>query len=368
MELIGSAPALADLGRALASAEWVALDTEFVRERTYFARLCLIQIATPGWLAMIDPLALPDISPLLDALDTARPVKVLHAARQDLEVFHDLDGRVPAPVHDTQIAAAFLGHDDQIGYGALVQTLLGVTLDKAHTRTDWARRPLSPEQLQYARDDVRYLAGLYPLILEQLEARGRRDWFEQECERLVDPALYRADPAEAWRRLKGGGRLPPDAQQVLRELAAWRERRARERNLPRGWVLRDAQLLEIARRQPDTPARLAEAAGLEERALKRMGEDLLECVRAGRQAEPVALWAESARLTDEETKRAERIGAELKALAAEQGIAPALLGTRREIERLARGASASALLAGWRGTILGERLRALLPAQAEAVD
>lgn len=360
MEIIRDAAALADLTGALAAAEWVALDTEFVRERTFFARLCLIQIATPRWLVLVDPLAANDITPLLEALMLPFG-KVLHAARQDLEVFHDIDGRVPAPVYDTQIAAAFLGQDDQIGYGALVQAALGVTLDKAHTRTDWARRPLSSEQLHYARDDVRYLAELYPQLLERLEARGRRGWFEQECARLSDPALYRGDPGEAWRRLKGGGRLPPPGQQVLRELAAWRERRARERNLPRGWVLRDAQLLEIARRQPGTLVHLAAAGELDERALRRMGAELLECVQAGRRAEPRALWSDTTP-TDAQNRLTARLSAEIKLVASEQEFAPALLATRRDIERLVRGEAASPLLTGWRGELLGERLRALLPA------
>jgi len=361
MEMIRDAEALVDLTRALTTAEWVALDTEFVRERTFFARLCLIQIATPQWLVLVDPLAVTDIAPLLETL--LLPIgKVLHAARQDLEVLHDIDGRVPAPVRDTQVAAAFLGFDDQIGYGALVEAVLGVTLEKAHTRTDWARRPLSLEQLHYARDDVRYLADLYPELLDRLEARGRRSWFEQECVRLTDPALYRTDPEQAWRRVKGGGRLPAAAQQIVRVLAAWRERRARERNLPRGWVLRDAQLLELARRQPDTLARLGEASGLDERALRRMGEELLDCVRAGQQAEPRPLWLESPP-TDAHNKLAARLSAELKTVAGEQGLAPALLATRRDIERLARGERDSPLLTGWRGELVGERLRALLPAQ-----
>lgn len=361
MDIIRDSAALADLGHSLSAAEWAALDTEFVRERTYFAHLCLIQIATPQWLVLVDPLAITDITALLDAL--ALPFgKVWHAARQDLEVFHDIDGRVPAPAFDSQIAAAFLGHDDQIGYAALVQAMLGVTLDKTHTRTDWARRPLSPEQLRYARDDVRYLAELYPLLMEQLEARGRRGWFEQECTRLTDPAVYRSEPDQAWRRLKGGGRLPPAAQQVLRELAAWRERQARERNLPRGWVLRDAQLLEIARRQPDSLARLREVAELDDRALHRMGEALLECITAGQQAEPQALWTRAVP-TEAQTKLAARMSIELKTVAAEQELAPALLATRRDIERLARGEPVSTLLTGWRGELLGERLGALLREQ-----
>ena len=177
-DLIASDTALADLCRALQASNWIALDTEFLRERTYYARLCLIQVGTPDLVACIDPLALERLAPLHALLADARLRKVLHAARQDLEVFHDLDaggGRhvIPAPVFDTQIAAAYLGYDDQIGYAALVTALTGVTLDKSHTRTDWSLRPLSTAQLQYAEDDVRYLVPVYELLRDRLAAAGR---------------------------------------------------------------------------------------------------------------------------------------------------------------------------------------------------
>jgi len=195
-ELIDNPSALADLCRTLASSPWIALDTEFLRERTYYARLCLIQVGTPQLVACIDPLALEDLGPLHALLADRGLRKVLHAARQDLEVFNDLDsggGRhaVPAPVFDTQVAAAYLGYDDQIGYAALVAAVTGVTLDKAHTRTDWSVRPLSAAQLQYAEDDVRYLVPVYEVIRERLLAAGRLAWVEDDCARLTEPACTR---------------------------------------------------------------------------------------------------------------------------------------------------------------------------------
>jgi ribonuclease D len=364
MELIRTGAELAALARALAEAEWVALDTEFMRERTYYARLCLIQFATPQWLALVDPLALADLSALLAALGAPRPLKVLHAARQDLEVFHDLGGAVPAPLFDTQIAAALLGYDDQIGYGALVQELLGVRLEKGATRTDWAARPLTAEQLRYAQDDVRYLCQLYPRLNERLAARGRLAWLEEECARLADPALYRSDPARAWRRIKSAGRLPAAAQARLRALAAWRERTARAKNLPRGWVLRDASLLELARAAPRTPAALAALPELEPQATKRFAAEILECLAAVPPEAPPAIEPEPAPLEPAERALVQSLLAELKALAEAEQLSPALLATRAEVEALVRGRRDLRLLQGWRAALAGARLTARLATTA----
>lgn len=360
MEFVQSGQALAELRRELEKAEWVALDTEFVRERTYYARLCLIQLATPQWLVLVDPLALDDLSDLLDALYLPRLTKVLHAARQDLEVFYDLRQDVPRPVFDTQLAAAYLGYDDQIGYGALVQALTGVTLEKTQTRTDWAVRPLSAEQLRYAQDDVRYLRQLYGALAGELEARGRLAWLAEDCARLADAGLYRNDPETAWRRLKSGRRLAPAGQRMLRALAAWREQSAREKNLPRGWIVRDDVLLELARRAPETRAQLAQVSGLEAPALKKWGDALLACVAAGRQAAPETLWPPHTPLTPAQTGLCKRVLEELKTVAREQDLSAALLGTRHDVEELVRGAHETRLLRGWRGALLGERLAALL--------
>jgi ribonuclease D len=359
-ELITDERALADLCRALASADWLALDTEFLRERTYRARLCLVQVATPEVVACIDPLALPGLAPLAELLHAPRPLKVLHAARQDLEVFHDLEARVPQPVFDTQVAAAYLGHDDQVGYGALVTEITGVTLAKAHTRTDWSRRPLSAEQLEYAADDVRYLRPLYEALRERLEARGRLAWAEDDCRQLTDPALYRADPEQAWRRLKGGADLPPANQQLLRALAAWRERAAQERNLPRAWVVRDEVLFELARRAPETGQALAGVSTLEDGARRRFGPELLATLAAARAAEPQVLWPRLAPLTPAQAALGKRLMARVRELAQEHALAPAVIATRREVEQLVRGADPGELLRGWRAELIAPALRPLL--------
>lgn len=364
-ELITTDAALADLCQTLQSSAWIAIDTEFLRERTYYARLCLIQIGTPDLVVCIDPLALERLDPLHALLAATGLRKVLHAARQDLEVFHDLDagaGRhvVPAPVFDTQIGAAYLGFDDQIGYANLVTALTGVTLDKAHTRTDWSVRPLSAAQLQYAEDDVRYLVPVYEIVRDRLIAAGRLAWVEEDCARLSDPALYAADPAEAWRRLRGGADLPAVNQQILRALAIFREQTAQKRNLPRGWVLRDEVLFELARTAPQTSNELVAIRGLEDGARKSWGEGILASIEAGRRAEPITLWERQPPPTPEQNALSKRLMETVRTVAREQQLAPGVLATRRDMERLVRGADPASVLRGWRAQVLGSKLDVLL--------
>ena len=359
-ELIATDAALADLCRALEGSAWIALDTEFLRERTYYARLCLIQIGVPGLVACIDPLALEQLEPLHTLLENARLRKVLHAARQDLEVFNDLRRTVPAPLFDTQIAAAYLGYDDQIGYAALVTAITGVTLDKTHTRTDWSKRPLSAAQHQYAEDDVRYLMPVYEALCERLAAAGRLAWVEDDCARLTEPALYANDPAEAWRRLRGGAELPAANQQILRVLAAFREQTAQARNLPRAWVLRDEVLFELARHAPQTHAELVSIRGLEDGARQRWGDGLLASVQQGRRAEPLPVWERQLPPTPEQNALGKRLMEAVRNVARAHELAPAVLATRRDVEKLVRGADPASVLRGWRAELLGAKLGALL--------
>jgi len=359
-ELITTDAALADLCRALEGSAWIALDTEFLRERTYYARLCLIQIGVPGLVACIDPLALDQLEPLHALLENARQRKVLHAARQDLEVFNDLRGIVPAPLFDTQIAAAYLGYDDQIGYATLVTAVTGVTLDKTHTRTDWSKRPLSAAQHQYAEDDVRYLMPVYEALHERLAAAGRLAWVADDCARLTEPALYANNPAEAWRRLRGAAELPAANQQILRALAAFREQTAQARNLPRPWVLRDEVLFELARHAPQTHAELVSIRGLEDGARQRWSDGLLASVQEGQHAEPVPLWERQLPPTPEQNALGKRLMETVRNVAREHELAPGVLATRRDIEKLVRGADPASVLRGWRAELLGAKLGTLL--------
>jgi ribonuclease D len=213
---------------------WLILDTEFLREKTYYPKLCLLQVATPDLIACIDPLALEDLTPLLDVIYDEGIMKVLHAARQDMEIFFHLRNALPAPVFDTQIAALLLGYPDQIGYGNLVKETLGIELDKLHSRTDWSRRPLSDEQIRYAAEDVFYLAQVYRHLVEKLTGLGRLDWLSEDFARLTQVELYSNDPEQAWLKVRGSNRLRGPSLAVLQALAQWRETVARDRTRAAG--------------------------------------------------------------------------------------------------------------------------------------
>ena len=356
--LIQDDAALRALCARLAGAEWIALDTEFMRVKTYRARLCLLQVATPEVVTCVDPLAV-SIEPLLDVLYDARALKVLHAARQDLEVFFDIRQTVPTPVFDTQIAAALTGYDDQIGYGALVEKITGHKLPKTNQRADWAARPLSPELLAYAADDVRYLRDVYLKLDSELATRSRRAWLDEECVALTEPALYRNDPEQAWQRLKQGKTLNPAQQTVLAQLAAWRERVAQQKDLPRGWIVPDPVLAEIARVQPETPEQLATVSGLEPALARRFGEEVLETLRTGRKLPPLRRWQETTRPEPEQQRLIESVGARIQACAREHGVSATLLAPRREMVKFVLNEPDCALLRGWRHQLIGAELVAL---------
>lgn len=354
--LIQDPTSLTRLCEQLRDRPWIALDTEFMRTRTYYARLCLVQVATPDLVACIDILALPDIEPLLDVIYSPRVLKVFHSARQDLEVFADIRGAPPAPVFDTQVAASLCGHDDQIGYGALVESITGHKLPKLHTRADWEARPLPPEQLHYAEDDVRYLRDVYRYLAQELETLGRSAWLAEECAMLTDPALYRNEPRDAFRRLRQGHALSPAAQTVLRELAAWREHAAQQSNLPRGWVASDAALMETALAAPQTPEGLGHINGMGGAQSRKWGSEILEAIRRGQAMEPERLWDEPRRLDRRRQSLYERLQARVQAVAAETKISSTLLAPRRELLKLIAGDMSSTLARGWRRRLIGEEL------------
>lgn len=356
--LIQDGPGLEALCARLAGAAWIALDTEFMRVKTYRARLCLLQVATPEVIACVDPLAV-SIDPLLDALYDDRTLKVLHAARQDLEVFFDLRQAAPAPVFDTQIAAALLGHNDQVGYSALVQKIAGHALPKVNQRADWAARPLSTELLAYAADDVRWLRDVYLQLDAELATRGRREWLAEECVALTDARLYRNDPEQAWQRLKQGKMLNPAQQTVLAQLAAWRERVAQQKNLPRGWIVADPVLADVARAMPDSPEQLAAINGVEPALVRRFGKEILDAVRVGREAPSQRLWSEPPRLDPAQQRQLDQVSARIQTCAREQGISATLLASKREMMKFVLNDPDCALLRGWRYQLIGAELTLL---------
>lgn len=261
--LITTSQALADICGRLAKADFVTVDTEFMRENTYWPELCLIQIADSEEAAAIDPMAPGiDMTPLLDLLTANEDVlKVFHAGGQDVEIIYNLTGRTPHPIFDTQIAMMAISQSEQIGYSNMVESWLGMAVDKGARFTDWSRRPLDKRQIEYAIGDVTHLAKIFPKILARLKKTGRGEWLDAEMEKLADPANYRNDPSLAWQRIKAAGRNPAVLGR-LKALGAWREVEAQDKNIPRGRIVRDETLADIASHPPQTQADLAKVRGL----------------------------------------------------------------------------------------------------------
>lgn len=259
----------------------IAIDTEFLREKTYHARLCLVQIATPDECAVIDPLAMEDMGPLAELMVDVDTLKVFHACSQDMEVLYHALGAVPTPIFDTQVAAGFLGERAQCSYHNLVNTFCGVSLPKTESLTDWSRRPLSPKQIEYALDDVRYLIDAYRVIESKLHSLGRTAWVRDEIRPLADPAHYRTDPRTAYRRVKRVNACTRRQLAVARELASWREQRAETRDIPRKWVMSDEVLLALCKRAPQTVEDFRAVRGTEQLGARDV-EVALDAIARGR--------------------------------------------------------------------------------------
>jgi ribonuclease D len=270
--------ALSQLCGQLQACSWLAVDTEFERVSTYYPELCLLQVANNGIIAVIDTLVISRLEPLYDVLYDPSITKVFHAARQDLEIFFHIKGVLPLPVFDTQIAAALLGYDKQIGYANLISEVLGVELAKTQTRTNWKRRPLNRSQLEYAADDVIYLGQVYELLLAKIIESGKLALLEDECKALDRPELYQPDPDKMWQKIKEARKLEGNSLDVLKQLAAWREITARVENQPRKWILQDFTLIEMARSLPASLNALSRIKGINDRVLQRHGADLLEII------------------------------------------------------------------------------------------
>lgn len=353
--IITSTAALAELAARLEAVPAIGLDTEFLRERTYRAELCLIQVSDASRAVCVDPLVLDDLAPLNRVLGAPRTVKVMHASRQDIEVLLPAAGFV-RPVFDTQIAAALVGLPAQIGYGELVRRLLGRELPKGHTRTDWTQRPLSPEQIEYALDDVRFLLPLKEQLEEQLDRLGRLEWLRQELADLDDEQAFAVDPERAWLRIKGLRGLDEGRTRLARELAAWRERRAVDRNRPRGWILDDAVLREIVQRVPRTLEALGVIAEMPRVVVERSGEEILRLAREADIPDPPPPLPLRTRPDPALTALVKKLSTLNQATAAELNLSPEVLATRRDLEQLAEGRRDVGVLHGWRREVIGQRL------------
>jgi ribonuclease D len=357
--MIASADALTAFAAHAAHATTLALDTEFMREKTYRAELCLVQLADGANAVCVDPLAVPDLAALVPLLTSAATVKVMHAARQDLEVLLPAVGLV-TPVFDTQIAAALAGHPSQVGYAELVRRLLGVDLPKAHTRADWSRRPLSAEEQEYALDDVRHLAALRERLLETLRAQGRLAWLEEELATLANADALRVAPEDAWKKVKGLPALDAGRQGLAKELAAWRERRAMDRNRPRGWILDDAVLREIVVRLPRSLGALESLPEMQESVVRKCGEELLALVHAAGISEPPPPLPRRERPDPAQVALVKKLADISNEVAKQLEISGEVLATRRELEKLAAGKRDVSLLRGWRADVVGQKLLAAL--------
>jgi ribonuclease D len=362
---------LADLREMVArmrKSPLVAVDTEFMRERTYFARLCLVQLATEDLTALVDPLAIDDLTPLCELLTDASVVKVLHAGSQDLEIFYRVCGHAAFPVFDTQVAATLAGFPQQVGYGALVNEMLDMKLDKGDTYTDWAKRPLSKTQVEYARNDVKYLPEIHRLLTERLEREGRMGWLEADFSRMADPATYTIVPEEQWRRVKRVSSLNRRQLAVAREVAAWRENEAMRRDIPKRWVLGDESIVEIARRTPRNADELLAIRGVNDKLGKSAAASLVKAVEVGVSVPDGELptLAKRRRPPGDVDAAVDLMVAVVRKRAREHGVAMPLLACRDDLERLAAGdREGHPLLEGWRAGMIGNELVDLLDGRIE---
>jgi ribonuclease D len=352
--LISDSATLANLCTRLADADFVCVDTEFMRENTFWPELCLIQIADVHEAAAIDPMAPGlDMTPLLDLLVKNEDVlKVFHAGGQDLEIVYNLTGKTPHPLFDTQVAAMALGQGEQIGYSNLVDAYLGIQVDKGARFTDWSRRPLDARQIEYAIGDVTHLAKIFPKMLERLRKTGRGAWLDQEMERLGDPKNYANDPEEAWKRVRIAGRKP-EVLGRLKALARWRELEAQNKDLPRGRIVKDETLADLAGHAPRKQADLAKVRGLSATwAGNDIGARLIAALEAAVPMSPDEMPARDDRkpgLGKDGALVADLLKLLLKIRSKEIDVASRLLARSEDLEALAAGQrDGLPILTGWR--------------------
>jgi ribonuclease D len=345
------------LARELESQPWIGVDTEFLRERTFFPKLCLLQLAAGSHVWCIDTLQGGSLDPLVPALTAEATRKVIHAARQDLEAFYLSSKRIISPIFDTQIAAACIGLKPQIGYAELAKTLLGVTLDKGQTRTDWSKRPLSPEQLDYAADDVLYLIDIASRLRTRLREMGREHWVLEDCLALEDTELYEPDPRQAWQRLRGLAQLAPQPRARAKAIAVWREKLARERDLPRSWIIADAAIFEVAQANPGTLSALGALHSIPTTLNESFARDLLDALHQELSREVTDMEpSQELRLTPQQKAVIARLVKIVDARAAELAVSAEILATRGELKALALGSRNTHALIGWRLDEIGKAL------------
>lgn len=350
------------LHESLSSQRRVGVDTEFMRERTFFSQLCLVQISSGDDIFCVDTLtgskSQPDPSAKPFWQSLMQIPWVLHSGRQDIEVVSQSANQFPTSVFDTQIAAALLGYAPQLGYANLVAELFDVQLAKSHTRADWTRRPLSDAVLEYAAEDVHYLLPAYEVLKERLSALGRLSWAEEDSADLLQPSLYEIDPDLAVARLKGARNLAGNSRNAAVRLAAWREREALRSNRPRQWIIKDKTLLDIAVTQPGTAQELADIPGMAERTARRASSAILTAIDDAK-SDP-SDYRPSARPDDEQKSLLKELQREVADCAAELGVAAEIIASRKELSAATSGDHDGRVFRGWRAGLIGNRLLELL--------
>jgi ribonuclease D len=356
--MISTSEQLAEFCQELARSEFVAVDTEFMRQSTYWPQLCLIQLASRDAEAVVDPLAKNiDLAPFFALMADPAVVKVFHAARQDVEIVHHMGGIIPLPIFDTQIAAMVCGFGEAASYSALVKRLLRKNLDKSSRFTDWARRPLSDKQLRYALGDVTHLRGIYAQLKARLEATRRASWLNEEMDELVDPGNYVTEPEDAWRRLKNRARTPAELG-VMIEVAAWREREAQSQNVPRSRVIKDDTIYDVMVQAPKTVDELGRLRTIHDGfGRSARARDLVEAIRRGvaRPHEDLPPLPINESLPPSAIAVADLLRVLLKAVVARHDVAAKLIATSEDLDKIALDDEADvAALHGWRRELFGE--------------
>lgn len=361
--LVESDEQLKDFLKICKKSPYLAIDTEFLREKTYYAKLCLIQIATKDAVAIIDPFKISDLTVMAPVLTDASIVKIFHASSQDIEILYHETGVVPKPVFDTQVAAALLGKSQQASYAALVQSFCHVTLPKKDSFTDWSRRPLSPSQVEYAADDVTYLPRIYNDMVSELTEKGRLSWLDDAFAEISNPKKYEIDPRMRYRKLKRINQLSPRQMAAAREFAAWREERAQKLNIPRKWVVSDEQIVEACRREPQSIDELYMVRGLRESLKAGDARRVMQLIKKGLNCPEEDLPSMNTNQRSEANVdiAVDLMNALVHLRARENKIAPQTLAPHSELMKLARGHDEDCeLLKGWRYHVVGKELSELL--------
>lgn len=361
--LIETDGALQEFTDACMKSSYMAIDTEFLREKTYYPKTCLVQIGIEGTIAIIDPFPLSDLKALARPLSDPGILKIFHACTQDMEIVLRETGVLPAPVFDTQIAATLLGKNQQASYALLVSQYCDVELAKKDSFTDWSRRPLSPSQVQYAADDVLYLPHIYEKMVEALKEKGRLEWLTDAFEELSHPDKYLVDPYERYKKLKRVNQLKPRQMAAAREFAAWRELKAQSRNIPRKWVVSDEQIVEACRREACTLDELFMVRGLRDTLRTSDAREVIACIKKGLNCpkDELPTLKNKARSEANVDAIVDVMSGIARKCAKENDIAPQTLASHAELTKLARGHyDECELLNGWRKHLLGNQLLDLL--------